>query len=78
MTKEFMETAVAVQFDLFKETTDQDVLKAELEALKESHHAVRKRAFAELRGLQKIVMDQQNEIDYLKVKMGLACTVEQK
>lgn len=66
-----------IQFDLFKETTDSDVLKAEIEALKESHHAVRKRAFAELRGLQKLVMDQQQEIDYLKVKMGLACSLDQ-
>ena len=67
-----------VQYDLFKETTEEDVLKAELEALIESHHAVRKKAFSEIRALQKMVMDQQQELEYIKVKMGLACTVEPK
>jgi bacterioferritin (cytochrome b1) len=67
-----------VQLDMFKETTSEDILKAELEALKESHHAVRKKAFGELRALQKIVMDQQEQIDYLKVKLNLACPLPQK
>lgn len=62
-----------LQLDMFKETTSEDILKAELDALKESHHAVRKRAFGEIRALQKMVMDQQQEIDYLKVKLNLAC-----
>lgn len=64
-----------VQLDMFKETTSEDVLRAEVEALKESHHAVRKKAFGELRALQKMVLDQQEQIDYLKVKLNLACVV---
>ena len=67
-----------VQLDMFRETTELDVLKAEVEALKESHHAVRKRSFAELRALQKLVIDQQAELDYLKVKLNLACALERK
>lgn len=64
-----------IQYDFFTETTDEDVLKAEISALKESHNAVRKKAFAQIGALTKIVLDQQNEIDFLKVKMGLACSV---
>ena len=67
-----------LQLDMFRETTPEDMLRAQFEALKESHHSVRKRAFAELRGLQKMIIEQQAEIDYLKVKMGLACAVNAK
>ena len=67
-----------VQLDMFKETTSEDILRAELEALKESHGAVRKRAFAEIRALQKMVMDQQEQIDYLKVKLNLACALPKR
>jgi hypothetical protein len=65
-----------VQLDMFRETTEEDVLKAELVALSESHHAVRKSTFARIGALTKLVMDQQNEIDFLKVKLGLACPVQ--
>lgn len=65
-----------VQFDLFEETTEQDVLKADLEELKQSHHAVRKKLFGNISSLSKMVLDQQAEIDFLKVKLGLACSVE--
>lgn len=61
---------------MFKETTSEDILRAELAALKESHHAVRKRAFAEIGGLRKLLFDQQHEIDYLRVKLGLACALQ--
>ena len=67
-----------IQLDMFKETTSEDILRADLEALKESHSAVRKKAFAEIRGLQKIVMDQQEQIDYLKIKLNLACALPKK
>ena len=67
-----------VQFDLFKETSDQDVLRAEVSALKESHHAVRKKLFAQVGALSKMVLEQQHEIEYLKMKMGLSCILEQK
>lgn len=66
-----------VQLDMFKVTTSEDILKARIEALEASHHAVRKKVFPELRALQKVVMDQQQEIDYLKVKLNLACPVRQ-
>jgi hypothetical protein len=67
-----------VQFDLFKETTDSDVLRAEVAALKESHNAVRKGMFGRLGALTKLVMEQQQEIDYLRMKMGLSCILEEK
>ncbi len=67
-----------VQFDMFKETTSEDVLKAEVAALRESHDKVRKRLFGEVRGLQKLMLNQQNELDYLRMKMGLSCIMEQK
>lgn len=65
-----------VQLDMFRETTEEDVLKAELAALEESHHAVRKSTFARIGALTKMVMDQQEQIDFLKVKLGLACSVQ--
>lgn len=65
-----------IQLDLFRETTTEDILKARVDALEASHHAVRKKAFAEIRGLTKIVLDQQEQIDYLKVKLNLACPIE--
>jgi hypothetical protein len=65
-----------VQLDMFRETTSEDVLKAELMALTESHHAVRKKLFGQVGALSKLVMDQQEQIDYLKVKLGLACQIE--
>ena len=67
-----------VQYDMFKETTSEDVLKAELAALKESHHAVRKKLFGQVGALTKMVLDQQNEIDYLKSQMGLVCLLEKR
>jgi hypothetical protein len=67
-----------IQLDMFRETTAEDVLRAELVALRESHHAVRKKLFSQVGGLTKMVMEQQNEIDYLKIKLGLACAYEVK
>ena len=68
--------SATIQLDMFRETTESDVLKAELEALKESHHAVRKKSFAQLNALNKLVMDQQQEIDYLRMHLGLSCILE--
>lgn len=65
-----------VQLDMFRETTSDDVLKAELVLLTESHHAVRKKLFGQVGALTKMVMDQQDQIDFLKVKLGLACQIE--
>lgn len=67
-----------VQLDFFKETTDQDVLKAEIEALKESHHAVRKKAFAQIGVLTKLLLDQQQEIEFLRMHAGLSCILEKR
>ena len=67
-----------IQFDLFKETTPEDILRADLEALKESHHAVRKKLFGQVGALTKMIMDQQEEIDYLKVKLKLTCSLSDK
>lgn len=66
------------QLDMFHE----DALLTELSNIKESHHAVRKRLFAELKDLNnqqkemmKLIIRQQDELDYLRVKMGLSCFV---
>ena len=67
-----------VQMDLFKEISQDDVLAAEISSLKESHHAVRKKSFAMINELTKIMLRQQEELDYIKVKMGLTCIVDRK
>jgi hypothetical protein len=64
--------------DLFKPVTEDDVMAAEVIALKESHHAVRKKSFAMINELTKIMLRQQEELDYIKVKMGLTCIVDRK
>lgn len=65
-----------IQLDFFKETTDDDVLRAELAALKDSHDKVRRRAFAQIGTLTKMLLDQQQEIDFLKMHAGLCCALE--
>jgi hypothetical protein len=65
-----------IQYDLFKDTSDIDVVKAELAALKESHDKVRKGLFKRHNELAKMYMQQQEELDYLKCKVGLACQVK--
>lgn len=67
-----------VQLEFFKETTEADVLKAELVALRESHNAVRRRVFAQQSEMTKMILRQQEELDYLKMKMGLTCIVQNK
>lgn len=68
--------AVQVQFDLFKETTDVDIMKAEMESLKESLGNVRRGIFARHNEMAKLILAQQEELDFLKVKLGLACEVK--
>lgn len=68
--------AVQVQFDLFKETTDVDIMKAEVESLKESLGNVRRGIFARHNEMAKLILAQQEELDFLKVKLGLACEVK--
>jgi len=63
---------------MFQETTEEDMLRAEVAALKESHHAVRKKLFGQVGALTKMVLDQQDQIDYLKVKIGLACQIKKE
>lgn len=67
-----------VQLEFFKEITEVDVLKAEITALKESHNAVRKRVFAQQRDMTTMILRQQEELDYLKMKMGLSCILQSK
>lgn len=64
-----------VQLEMFKEEVDTEVLQIDLNALKESHHAVRKKLFGQQAEIMKIVMRQQEELDYLRMKMGLSCLV---
>jgi len=65
-----------VQLDLFQETTTQDVMRADLDELAQSHHAVRKKLFGQLGTLSKMVLDQQQQIEYLMAKLNLACPLE--
>lgn len=67
-----------VQLDMFQETTEEDMLRAEVAALKESHDKVRKSTFARLGALTKLVLDQQDQIDYLKMKLNLLCPLQSK
>lgn len=67
---------IQVQFDLFKETTDVDVMKAEIEHLKESIGNVRRGIFARHNEMAKLIISQQEELDFLKVKLGLACDMK--
>jgi len=67
-----------IQYDLFKETTETDELRAELEAYKTTLDKVRKGTYAEIRALQKMVFIQQEEIDHLKVLMNLMCKLDKK
>ena len=67
-----------IQLDMFRETSDGDVLQAELVALKESHNAVRKKCFAQMGQMMKLILSQQEELDFIKVKMGLSCILEKK
>jgi len=81
---------VVVQLDMFRETTEEDVLNAKLNALEESHHAVRRRAFAEIRQVTTMMLTEKErndkqevliaylkeEIEFLKVKLGLACAIQ--
>ena len=60
-----------LQLDLFHDLTTEDLLRAELEVLKESHHAIRRRLFAEIAGLSKVLIEQQKDIDALKLKVGV-------
>ncbi len=64
--------SVQVQLDLFRESKEEDMLKAEIDALKESHHAVRKKLFGQVGALSKLVIDQQEQIDFLKYQLNLA------
>lgn len=67
-----------IQLDFFQEVTREDALKAELDALKESHDKVRKKLFAQVGALSKMVIDQQEELACLRVHVGLKHVVEAK
>jgi hypothetical protein len=66
-----------IQYDLFRETTDTDLLQGEISSLKESHHAVRRKLFGQQSEMMKMIMRQQEELDFLKVQLGLSCYVNQ-
>jgi len=64
-----------VQLDIFKEPQDVEKIGEELTALKESHDKVRKKLFGCQGEMMKIIMRQQEELDFLKEKMGLSCII---
>jgi hypothetical protein len=65
-----------IQLDFFYETTQEDIQKAEINSLKESLRATQKKAFAEIRTLSKMVVEQQERLDFLMIKLNLACPLE--
>lgn len=67
-----------IQFDMFRETTSVDLLQAEISSMKESNDKVRRKLFAQNGAMMKIILQQQEELDYLKMKMGLTCMLEKK
>lgn len=67
-----------IQLEMFKEEVDTEALQNDLKSLKESHHAVRKKLFGQQAEIMKLVMRQQEELDYLRMKMGLSCILEKR
>ena len=66
-----------IQYDLFRETTDTDLLQGEISALKESNDKVRRKLFAQNGAMLKMILQQQEELEYIKVRLGLSCYVNQ-
>ncbi len=67
-----------IQYDLFRETTDTDLLQGEISSLKESQDKVRRKLFAQNGAMLKMIMQQQEEIEYIKVRLGLSCYVKKE
>jgi len=67
-----------IQLDMFRETTETDVVMTEVTAMKESNDKVRRKLFAQNGAMMKMILQQQEELDYLKMKMGLSCILEKK
>jgi hypothetical protein len=67
-----------IQLDMFRETTETDVVMTEVTAMKESNDKVRRKLFAQNGAMMKMILQQQEELDYIKMKMGLSCILEQK
>lgn len=61
--------SAVIQFDLFHEVTEMDVVRAEVNALKESQDKVRNGMFARHSALWKLIMELQKEIEELKIKL---------
>jgi lactam utilization protein B len=66
-----------IQYDMFRETTETDLMQAEFSALKESQDKVRRKLFAQNGAMMKLIMQQQEEIEFIKVHLGLSSYVKQ-
>jgi hypothetical protein len=60
---------VAVQLDLFREMTSDDILKAEIDELKERQENMRRGLFARHNDMVKLVFSLQNEVEGLQGKI---------
>lgn len=58
--------APAIQYDLFYTPTESDLMKAEIEALRESQNKVRRRTFAMIKELTQMMINAQKENDELR------------
>jgi len=67
-----------IQLDMFRENTETDLLQAKFEALAESQGKCRRKLFAQNGAMMKMILQQQEELDYIKMKMGLSCILEKK
>ena len=68
---------VAVQLDLFRETTSDDILKAEIDELKERQENMRRGLFARHNDVVKLVFSLQEQVSSLQgtikdLKRGVA------
>lgn len=57
---------MAVQLDLFEDTSDISLLRKELEDIRSSHNNMRKAYFAKLHEMGKMCISQTKEIEKLK------------
>ncbi len=60
-----------VQLDMFSNLTPEDLMRAEIAVLKESQGAVRRKTFAMIGDLTKMVLEMQKQVDALNVKVGI-------
>ncbi len=65
-----------IQLDMFREITESDLVQAKISELKESQDKIRKRLFAQQKEMMKIILQQQEELDCIKTRIGISFILE--